>query len=48
MAKEVGKIIKGGGGGRPDFAQLGGSDKDSLGKAIDFALRKAKESLVQK
>jgi alanyl-tRNA synthetase len=46
MAKEVGKIIKGGGGGRPDFAQLGGSDKDSLGKAIEFAVKKVKESLV--
>jgi len=46
MAKEAGRIIKGGGGGRPDFAQLGGSDKDSLDKAIDFAAKKARESLV--
>jgi alanyl-tRNA synthetase len=48
MAKSVGKIIKGGGGGRPDFAQLGGSDKNSLGEAIKFAVKEAKESLVRK
>jgi len=47
MAREVGKIIKGGGGGRPDFAQLGGSDAKSLAKAIDFAVKKARESLEQ-
>jgi alanyl-tRNA synthetase len=44
LAREVGRIIKGGGGGRPDFAQLGGSDKDSLEKAIDLAVSKARES----
>ena len=40
---EVGKIIKGGGGGKRDFAQLGGSDRDSLQQAVDFAVKKAKE-----
>jgi alanyl-tRNA synthetase len=43
LAKEVGSIVKGGGGGRPDFAQLGGSDKGSLTRAIDFAARRAEE-----
>jgi alanyl-tRNA synthetase len=47
LAKEVGRIIKGGGGGRPDFAQLGGSDKDSLEKAIDLAVKKARESFTR-
>ena len=37
LAKEVGKILKGGGGGRPDFAQLGGSDPGTMPDAIDFA-----------
>ena len=45
MAREVGKIIKGGGGGKKDFAQLGGSDKKSLAAAIDFAAQKAKKLL---
>ncbi len=36
LAKEVGKILKGGGGGRPDFAQLGGPDPQALPGAIDF------------
>ncbi len=47
LAKEVGRIIKGGGGGRPDFAQLGGSDKDSLEKAIDLAVKKARGSFTR-
>ena len=48
LAREVGKIIKGGGGGRPDFAQLGGSDKESLVKAMDFAADRARESLTSR
>ena len=36
LAKEVGKILKGGGGGRPDFSQLGGSDPESLQDAIEY------------
>jgi len=45
LAKEVGKIIKGGGGGRPSFAQLGGTDGDSLSKALDFIVKTVKKSL---
>jgi len=37
MAKDIGKILKGGGGGKPNFAQIGGSDKDALNKAIAAA-----------
>jgi alanyl-tRNA synthetase len=48
LAREVGSIIKGGGGGRPDFAQLGGSDKEKLSEAMDFAVKKAAESLNPK
>ncbi|HEY4695794.1 MAG TPA: DHHA1 domain-containing protein, partial [Candidatus Hydromicrobium sp.] len=36
IAGEVSKKLKGGGGGKPSFAQLGGSDAGSLGSAIDF------------
>ena len=35
IAKEVGKIIGGGGGGKPDFAQSGGSDYKLIEKAFD-------------
>ncbi|MCD4668995.1 MAG: hypothetical protein K8S14_00970, partial [Actinomycetia bacterium] len=48
LAKEMGSIVKGGGGGRPDFAQLGGSDKESLTGAIDFAARRAEEIVKSK
>ncbi|PIU28749.1 MAG: alanine--tRNA ligase [Candidatus Hydromicrobium americanum] len=36
IAREVSEKLKGGGGGKPYFAQLGGSDPDSLDGAIDF------------
>ena len=36
IAKDIGKILKGGGGGKPEFAQIGGSDKSALRKALDF------------
>jgi len=36
IAGEVSRKLKGSGGGKPGFAQLGGSDAGSLGSAIDF------------
>lgn len=36
IAGEVSRKLKGGGGGKPTFAQIGGSDARSLGSAIDF------------
>jgi alanyl-tRNA synthetase len=47
IAKEAGKIINGGGGGRLDYAQSGGLNKNLLPKALDFAINKAKEILNQ-
>ncbi len=48
IAGEVSKKIKGGGGGKPGFAQLGGSDPDSLAGAINFARDKVLEILKKK
>jgi len=41
----VGSIVKGGGGGRLDFAQLGGSDRKSLARAIDFVVKSVEETI---
>ena len=35
MVREAAKLIKGGGGGQPHFAQAGGKDKDGLSAAVD-------------
>ena len=43
LAKELGKEMGAGGGGRPDVATAGGREPDSL----DAALSKAKELLLQ-
>jgi alanyl-tRNA synthetase len=48
IAVEVSKKIKGGGGGKPGFAQLGGSDPGSLDSAIKFARNKVLEILRKK
>ena len=45
LAREVGSIVKGGGGGRLDFAQLGGSDRKSLARAIDFIIKSVEETV---
>ncbi len=45
IAKETGKIIGGGGGGRPDFAQSGGSDSSLIEKAFEFLMSRVKDIL---
>ncbi|MDY4705305.1 MAG: DHHA1 domain-containing protein, partial [Prevotella sp.] len=35
MVREAAKLIKGGGGGQPHFAQAGGKDTDGLSAAVD-------------
>jgi len=37
IIKEAAKVIGGGGGGRPDMAQAGGKDPESLPKAFEKA-----------
>ncbi|MBN2073315.1 MAG: alanine--tRNA ligase, partial [Actinobacteria bacterium] len=43
LAREAAPLLKGGGGGKPQFAQLGGSETDSLDKALEFAQNKVKK-----
>jgi alanyl-tRNA synthetase len=45
IAGDAGKKIKGGGGGKPDYAQLGGSDPSSLGGAVKFIKNRVLEIL---
>jgi alanyl-tRNA synthetase len=44
IAREAGKILKGGGGGKAEFAQVGGSDasamRDAAGKAKNLAIER--------
>ena len=35
IVREAAKLIKGGGGGQPHFAQAGGKDLDGLSAAMD-------------
>jgi alanyl-tRNA synthetase len=35
MVREAAKLIKGGGGGQPHFAQAGGKDMDGLSAAME-------------
>ena len=35
MVREAAKLIQGGGGGQPHFAQAGGKNKDGLSAAVD-------------
>mgnify|MGYP000700587043 CR=1 FL=1 len=37
LVREVAKVVGGGGGGRPDFAQAGGTDPGRLDAALDAA-----------
>ncbi len=43
LAKEAGKIIKGGGGGKENFAQAGGQDPDALEAALKYLKQKVVE-----
>jgi alanyl-tRNA synthetase len=45
LAKDAGKILKGGGGGKKEFAQVGGSDMKSLSEAMSFTKKKVLEIL---
>jgi alanyl-tRNA synthetase len=47
IAKETGKIIGGGGGGKPDFAQSGGTETSLVVKAFEFLDEKVKNILKQ-
>ncbi|NPA27960.1 MAG: alanine--tRNA ligase [Epsilonproteobacteria bacterium] len=47
LIKEVASLIKGGGGGRDDFAQAGGKDISKINEAIKKAKEYIKEKLVQ-
>ena len=38
IIREVAKLIKGGGGGQPHYAQAGGKDRDGLAAAVDKVL----------
>ncbi|MCE5329999.1 alanine--tRNA ligase [bacterium] len=45
IAKETGKLMKGGGGGKPDFAQSGGTDMALVQEAFNFVSKKVKETI---
>ncbi len=45
IAKDVGRILKGGGGGKPEFAQVGGSDISRIKEIVDFVKNKVLETL---
>ncbi len=45
IAREAAKIIKGGGGGKSDFSQAGGSDISKIREASDFALKTIRDCL---
>jgi alanyl-tRNA synthetase len=46
VVRQAASHIKGGGGGRPEMAQAGGSDPDGLDAAVGEATRLALESLA--
>jgi alanyl-tRNA synthetase len=45
LAKEAGSILGGGGGGKPEFAQAGGSSEGNLENAVEEILKKLPELL---
>jgi alanyl-tRNA synthetase len=45
IAREASRIIKGGGGGRPEFAQAGGTDSSKIKDASELALKIVRELL---
>ena len=46
LIHEMAKICSGGGGGRPNFAQAGASDINSINKALDYSKRYLKQKLL--
>ena len=42
IVREAAKLIKGGGGGQPYFAQAGGKDLDGLNAAVEKAVSMCK------
>ena len=42
MVREAAKLIQGGGGGQPHYAQAGGKNADGLSAAVDKVLELAK------
>ena len=47
IAREAGKLLKGGGGGKPEFAQVGGPDNRALNDAIELSRNLALEKIRQ-
>ncbi|HHT9117141.1 MAG TPA: DHHA1 domain-containing protein, partial [Candidatus Hypogeohydataceae bacterium YC38] len=45
IAKDVAKLIGGGGGGKPDMAQAGGILADKLDEALDYSFKVIKEKV---
>jgi len=43
LAKDAGKILGGGGGGKPDFAQSGGSRPQLMGQVLEMVKKKIEE-----
>jgi alanyl-tRNA synthetase len=46
LARGAAKLLGGGGGGRPNLAQAGGTDPNRLADALQFLRRAAEEKLV--
>ena len=42
IVREAAKLIKGGGGGQPHYAQAGGKDKDGIAAAVDKVIELCK------
>ena len=42
MVREAAKLIQGGGGGQPHFAQAGGNNAEGLSAAVDKVIELAK------
>jgi alanyl-tRNA synthetase len=45
IAKDIGSMLKGGGGGKPEFAQVGGSDSSRVKEVVDFVKNKVLKTL---
>ena len=46
IAKDVAKIIGGGGGGRADMAQAGGKHTDKIDEALDYSYKLIREKVL--